>query len=187
MRHLVPAILLLMLSLSALALEPGEQAVDFRLLDTRGQTVNIASMRGKLVVLEWWNPDCPPDMAYYDPPYQQKLQERYTALGVEWLLISSSAHGIGGKMTAQRANQWRHNHGAKPTHIVLDSTQKVARDYGVEATPTVFLLGKDGKVIYRGAVDDGDQEEYLKQALDDALADKPISKPRTRPFGCGIR
>lgn len=170
-----------------LALEPQDLAPDFCCRDTRGQLVDTSKLRGKLLVLEWFNPDCPPDMAYYEPPYQQKLQERFVAQGVEWILVCSAAHGIGGKLSPERANQWQHNRRARPSHIVLDPDQQLCKQFAVESTPTVFLIGPDGKVLYRGAIDDGENKEYLLEAILQAQASKPIAIPRTRNFGCGIR
>ena len=90
-------------------------------------------------------------------------------------------------MSPQRANQWVHNHKAHPSHVVVDKGQKLAAQYGATATPTVFLLGRNGKLIYKGAIDDGEKKEYLREALDEALAGKAITLPKTRSWGCGIR
>jgi hypothetical protein len=166
MAGLRAALLLLLLALPASS---------FEALDSQGRWFDLEAFRGRLVVLEWVNPDCPPWRVYYDPPFMQPMQARYP---VVWVWVCSKP-GV----TPARLNQLAAELGAHPACIIPDPGGRIARLYRPKATPHVFVLNGSQEVVYQGAVDDGESCNYLGEALDQALAGKPVQRPVTQPFG----
>jgi len=186
------------LSFSALAaVAVGAPAPTFSLMSSTGKVVSLKDFSGKLVVLEWTNPGCPFVKKHYGSGNMQKLQKDYTAKGVIWLTISSSAKGKEGYLAApaDAAAFIEKNHAAM-TALLLDPQGKVGRAYGAKTTPAMVVLAKDGTIAYEGAMDDKpstDQADiagahnYVAAALDELMADKPVSVPQTRSYGCSIK
>ena len=178
---------LLSLSLTALglsfpasaAVEPGETAPEFTLTDSKGTSHKLSDFRGKLVVLEWLNHECPFVKKHYSGGDMQKLQKEYTAKGVIWLSIISSAPGKQGHRTGPQAEADTKDKNASPTAVLLDPAGTVGQQYGAKTTPEMFVIDKDGKIIYAGAInsikstnpaDVAKAENHVRQALDAALA-----------------
>ena len=184
-------------SLPAFAkVEPGEAAPEFTLTDSKGTSHNLSDFRGKLVVLEWLNHECPFVKKHYSGGDMQKLQKEYTDKGVVWLSIISSAPGKQGHRTGPQAEADTKDKNASPTAVLLDPAGTVGQKYGAKTTPEMFVIDKEGKVIYAGAIDSikstnaadvAKAENHVRQALDAALAGKPVPTPKTTPYGCSVK
>ena len=197
MKFLLISLLTLALHLPAFAaVEPGEQAPDFTLKDSKGAPRKLSDFRGKFVVLEWLNHDCPFVKKHYGSGNMQKLQQDYTAKGVIWLSIISSAPGKQGHRTGPQADGDTKDKNAAPTAVLLDPAGEVGQKYEAKTTPHMFVIDPEGKVIYAGAIDSinstnpadvAKAENHVRQALDAALAGKPVPTPQTKPYGCSIK
>ena len=184
-------------NLSAFAtVEPGEEAPDFSLTDSKGTSHKLSDFRGKLVVLEWLNHECPFVKKHYSGGNMQKLQQEYTAKGVVWLSIISSAPGKQGHRTGPQADADTKDKKATPTAVLLDPAGEVGKKYDVKTTPEMFVIDKEGKILYAGAIDSikstdssdiAKAENHVRQALDAALAGQPIPTPKTKPYGCSVK
>jgi peroxiredoxin len=174
----------------------GGKAPDFSLPDTHGKTVTLSQYKGKYVVLEWTNPDCPIVHKHYDSGNMQKLQNEFTAKGVVWLSIDSSAPGKDGNYPPAQLEQIMKGRNAAPTDILLDQSGSVGHQYGAKTTPNMFIINPAGDLIYQGAIDSipsADQADianatnYVQAALDEAMAGKPVTTASTHPYGCGVK
>jgi peroxiredoxin len=189
--------LVLGLNLSAFAaVEPGEVAPDFTLTDSKGTSHKLSDFRGKLVVLEWLNHECPFVKKHYSGGNMQKLQQEYTAKGVVWLSIISSAPGKQGHRTGPQAEADTKDKNAAPTAVLLDPSGEVGKKYDAKTTPEMFVLDKEGKILYAGAIDSikstdsadiAKAENHVRAALDAALAGQPVPTPKTTPYGCSVK
>lgn len=155
-----------------------EKTLSFELKDTEGKTHKLADMKDKLVVLEWFEPKCPAVVPHYRSKKMQKLAATYKEKGVVWLAVCST-----GAQSVEGLKKFTTEHGVK--HAVLtDFDGKVGRMFGAKTTPHMFVL-KNGKVVYQGAIDEGRRgdKNFVAQALDELLAGKEVSTPKTRPYG----
>ena len=178
------------------AVKVGQPAPDFTLTDTQGKPRSLGALKGKYVVLEWTNPECPFVRKHYGSGNMQKVQRAAGAKGVFWLSINSSAQGLEGSLTDEQENELLKKTGAKPSAVALDHDGKVGRLYGAKATPTMFVIDPQGKVIYAGAIDDkpspdpktvASAKNFVLAALDAAMAGKPVETPLTRAYGCSVK
>ena len=178
------------------AVEPGEEAPDFTLTDSKGTSHKLSDFRGKIVVLEWLNHECPFVKKHYSGGDMQKLQKEYTAKGVVWLSIISSAPGKQGHRTGPQAEADTKDKNAAPTAVLLDPSGEVGKKYDAKTTPEMFVLDKEGKILYAGAIDSikstdsadiAKAENHVRQALDAALAGQPVPTPKTKPYGCSVK
>ena len=176
--------------------EVGQPAPAFTLTDSNGQSHNLADFKGKFVVLEWLNHGCPFVKKHYDSNSMQKLQKQYTGKDVVWLSIVSSAPGKQGHMSPAATNQAKEEKRSAATAVLLDEDGTVGQLYGARVTPELYVINPEGDLIYSGAIDDkksvdpADVEgatNYVKQALDEALAGQPVSTPKTEPYGCSVK
>jgi peroxiredoxin len=176
--------------------EIGKQAPDFKLMSAGGKEISLSDYKGKYVVLEWFNPDCPFVRKHYNSQNMQQLQKHYTEQGVIWLVISSSAEGKQGYCTTQKAIEIINEKKMHPTAFLLDHDGKVGRMYDARTTPHMFVINQEGKLIYNGAIDDKsstdvedikDAKNYVKAALDEALSGKNVSVSLTQPYGCSVK
>jgi peroxiredoxin len=181
------------------ALEPppvGSGAPEFSLTDAKGQTHSLSQYKGKYVVLEWFNPECPFVKKHYGSGNMQKLQQQYTGKGVVWLTIDSNAPGTEGNITPEQAQQitasWRTHQSA----LLLDPDGKTGRAFGAKNTPNMVVINPEGKIAYEGAIDSKatpnpadipNSTNYVKAALDESLAGKPVTTPQTKPYGCSVK
>jgi peroxiredoxin len=174
----------------------GSNAPDFSLTDSNGKTQSVSQYKGKYVVLEWFNPECPFVKKHYGSGNMQKLQAEFTGKGVVWLSIDSSAPGLEGYLTAEQANakitEWK----TKQTALVLDPDGKAGRSYGAKNTPHMFVINPDGKIVYEGAIDSkatpnpsdiASSTNYVKVALEESLSGKTVSNANTKPYGCSVK
>ena len=183
-------------TISALAVAPGSPAPDFKGTDSNGVQHTLSEYRGKFVVLEWANKGCPYDQKHYLSGSMENLQKEWTAKGVVWLSVISSAPGEQGYVTPSEENTYLKTMHAAPTAALLDPTSAIARLYEAKTTPHIFVIDPAGKLIYQGAIDDKpttDQQDlkgarnYLNETLTDAMAGKPVPVASTRPYGCSVK
>jgi peroxiredoxin len=174
----------------------GEAAPDFSVAAAGGKIVKLSDYKGKFVVLEWTSPECPFVRKWYDGGAMQSLQKNAAADGVIWLSIDSSAPGKPGYLDAKAAAQWLTTTEAKPAEVLLDEKGEVGRLYGATTTPHMFVIDKDGKLAYAGAIDsvastNADDipaaTNYVKQALNELKDGKPVSVATTKSYGCGVK
>ena len=188
--------LLLVLIASAFAVKVGEPAPGFSAVDSNGQTRQLSDYKGKYVVLEWHNQGCPYTRKHYDSGNMQRLQKEWTAKGVVWFTVISSAPGTQGFVTPTQENEYVKQKGAAPTAVLMDPSGTLGHLYAAKTTPQMFIIDPGGTLIYDGAIDDhptSDQSDipnsknYVSTALSAALAGKPIAEPATRPYGCSVK
>jgi peroxiredoxin len=174
----------------------GQPAPDFTGTDSNGKTHKLSDYKGKIVVLEWTNPGCPFVMKHYDSNNMQKLQADATAKGIIWLSINSSAEGKEGNETGEQANKYIADKGAKPTARILDPKGEIGHLYDAKTTPHMFVVDKDGTLVYEGAIDSDDSfkpeaiesaTNYVSAALKALEEGKPVAKAQTKPYGCSVK
>ncbi len=174
----------------------GEQAPDFVATDSNGQVHRLSEYKGKFVVLEWHNRECPFTRKHYQSGNMQNLQKEWTAKGVEWFTVISSAPGQQGYMTAGDENTYLKQAGAAPTAVLLDPSGQLGHLYEAKTTPHMFVISPDGVLIYDGAIDSmptteasdiGRATNYVSQALTEAMTGKPVTTTATRPYGCSVK
>ena len=195
----ITAILTSLLTTTLLAIDSpavGSAAPDFSLTDSKGQTHSLAQYKGKYVVLEWFNPECPFVKKHYGSDNMQKLQEAYTGKGVVWLTIDSSAPGKEGNLTGDQAEKVMTGWKTHQTALLLDPEGKAGRAYGAKNTPHMFIVNPEGKLVYEGAIDSKrspnpadipSSTNYVKVALDESLSGKPVTNANTQPYGCSVK
>src|SRR6516165_9970494 len=173
----------------------GSAAPDFSVPDTNGKTESLSQYKGKYVVLEWFNPECPFVKKHYGSDNMQKLQEQYTSKGVVWLTIDSNAPGTEGSITPEQAQKITASWKTHQTALLLDPEGKAGRAYGAKNTPNMVIINPEGKIAYEGAIDSKatpnpadipSSTNYVKAALDESLAGKPVTTPHTKPYGCHV-
>jgi peroxiredoxin len=174
----------------------GSPAPQFTATDSRGQTHSLSEYRGKYVVLEWHNHDCPYTRKHYASGNMQGLQKEWTAKGVVWFTVISSAQGQQGYMTDAAENAFLEKMHAVPTAVLMDPEGKLGHLYDAKTTPEMYVIDPGGKLIYEGAIDDrptpdiGDikgADNYLNDALTEAMAGKPVAHSYTRAYGCSVK
>ena len=169
----------------------GQPAPDFNLMGADGRRHRLSNYRGKLVVLEWTGPACPFSAAKYKSGQLQAAQSAAARQGVVWLSINTSHEGQPGYLTPGAAKARIKDIGAKVTDLLLDDG-KVARAYGVKTTPTGYVIGRKGELLYQGAFDDDEMargeihRNYVTEALADLAANRPVGTPQTRTYGCPV-
>lgn len=174
----------------------GQAAPDFSLPDTQGKSHSLSDYKGKFVVLEWANHDCPFVRKQYDSGNMQSLQKEYTEKGVVWLTIGSSAPGKQGNFPPETWNELTRKKGASPSAVLLDPKGDVGRLYEAQTTPHMFIINPEGSLIYQGAIDsissaDPDDipkaNNYVRSALDAAMNGKPVTASNTKSYGCSVK
>lgn len=174
----------------------GDPAPDFTLVDTDGNTHVLSTYQGKYVILEWFNSDCPFVKKHYESQNMQNLQKEMIGKDVAWLLINSSAEGKQGHYSAEELNQILAKWGSHPTAAFSDSDGKVGHLYGAQTTPHMFIIDPNGILIYQGAIDSKPSTDasdipgstnYVKAAIDEALAGKPVTDATTKAYGCSVK
>ena len=194
MKNVLAAVLLSLAAAAHAAPELGKPAPDFTLADQSGKAVKLSDAKGKLVVLEWFNEGCPFVQKHYGSRNMQGLQKRYGSKGVVWYTIVSSREGKQGHLTPAEATDRLKAMSSKA--ILLDEKGAVGRLYGAKTTPHMFVVDKNGVLVYMGAIDDNPSADpddiktsknFVAAALDESLAGKPVSTPSTRPYGCSVK
>ncbi len=175
----------------------GQPAPAFTLTDLDGKTHSLADFKGKTVVLEWVNPECPFVVKHYEKSGNlPATQKAATADGVVWLLVNSAAPGKQGDYDADKAKAWLAKNHAAATAYLRDADGKVGKAYGAKTTPHIFVINAEGALVYAGAIDSkrstnaediAGAENYAKNALADLKAGRPVATPATQPYGCGVK
>ncbi|MFG6464576.1 redoxin domain-containing protein [Roseateles sp. DXS20W] len=161
-----------------------------------GKTVNLADYKGRTVVLEWTNHDCPYVKKHYGSGNMQGQQKDATGQGVVWLQVISSAPGQQGFVDGATAKKLNADRGAAPTATLLDPKGELGRLYGAQTTPHLYVIKGDGTLAYKGGIDSiasakvediAKAEPYVKLALADVAAGRKVEKASTRPYGCSVK
>lgn len=174
----------------------GAAAPDFTATTASGKTLSLADLKGKIVVLEWTNADCPFVRKHYGPGNMQALQKELTAKGVVWLQVISSAEGKQGYVDADGANKLNTERGAAPSEVLLDASGVIGRAYLAKTTPHMYVIDATGKLAYMGAIDDDystspektkTAKNLVREAVSALQAGKPVETVSTRSYGCAIK
>jgi peroxiredoxin len=194
--YVVLAACLLPLPSTAQNARVGSPAPSFTATDSHGQTEALDQFRGKYVVLEWHNQGCPYTRKHYVSGNMQALQKQWTSKGVEWFTVISSAPGQQGFVTSDQENAYVAKMHAAPSAVLMDPGGKLGHLYNAKTTPEMFVIDPTGKLIYSGAIDDKPTpdsddlrgaDNYVSDALAEAMAGKAVSTPYTRPYGCSVK
>ncbi len=165
-------------------------------LDATGKTIELKSLRGKTVILEWTNHDCPFVIKHYSSGNIPQLQKDAVAKGIVWLQIISSAPGKQGYVDGATALKLNTERGATPSAVILDPDGKIGRLYGAQTTPHMYIVTPDGTLVYKGGIDSipsakkedlAKAENYVRTALAALEAGKKVANPSTRPYGCTVK
>ena len=199
MRNPIRALLLcLPLALAAVTAadaKVGDAAPAFTLTDTNGKQHSLGDFKGKVVVLEWLNHDCPFVKKHYDSGNMPALQSRYTEADVVWLSINSSAPGKQGNYEPGKANELTKEKKSAATYVLLDPEGTVGKLYGAKTTPHMYVIDAAGVLRYEGAIDSvssTDQDDikgatnYVAAAVDALKAGKPVDPSVTQAYGCAV-
>jgi len=193
---LVSPLLALLAMPAAFAQSPGAAAPAFTLADIAGKSVQLADYRGRYVVLEWTNPECPFVRKHYTSGNMQGLQKEWGAREVVWLSINSTRAGHPEFKTPAQMAQWIEGQGAAPKAVLIDGESATGRAYAARTTPHMFVVDPSGKVLYNGAIDDRRSSNpadanvahnYVRAALTEATAGKLVTVASTSPYGCSIK
>jgi len=175
--------------------QPGDTAPDFSLADIQGRKHALSDYKGKYVVLEWNNPECPFVRAHYESGNMPKLQQEERARGVVWLTINSSAASREGDLPPDEIQKFLQTNHADPTAYLRDPDGAVGHLYGARTTPHMFVISPDDKLVYAGGIDDkpttdpGDisSNNYVRAALSESMAGKTVTVATSRPYGCSVK
>jgi alkyl hydroperoxide reductase subunit AhpC len=194
--YLMIVVLLFAAPLLLSAAKVGDAAPEFTATASNGKTVHLSDYRGKYVVLEWHNNGCPYVRKHYNSGNMQRLQKQWTARGVVWFTILSSAPGKQGYMAANEENDYLTKMQAAPTAALLDPSGEIGHLYDAKTSPQMVVINPQGVVIYDGAIDDKpttelkdvtDATNYVTRALEQAIAGKQVEMAATRPYGCSVK
>jgi len=189
--------LVLSLAIPALAaVTVGKPAPDFTLSDLSGKPVKLSALKGKFVVLEWVNPECPYVQKHYDSANMQTLQKEFGAKQVAWLTVNSTREGHAEFKSPAEMSAWMKEQGGAPAATLLDRDSKVGKLYGAVTTPHMYVIDPKGTLVYVGAIDDKRStnpadvktaKNYVRVALGESMAGKPVSAASTTPYGCSVK
>ncbi len=181
---------------AALAAAAGQSAPDFTLADTHGKPVHLADYRGKYVVLEWTDPDCPFVQRHYNSRNMPGLQKEWGPRDVAWLSINSTNRNSSEYKTGPQLDAWMGARDGSQKAVLIDADSATARLYAAKTTPHMFVINPEGRIVYAGAIDDrpwasADEtrkaKNYVRTALTSATAGVAIDPPNTTPYGCSIK
>lgn len=185
----------LLLPATAQAATVGQAAPDFTLMDTAGQPVKLSQFKGKTVVLEWNNPGCPFVKKHYQGN-MQALQKEVAAQGAVWLAINSTRDDSGDYLAPAQLGRWMTEQKASPTATLMDEDGKVGQAYAARVTPHMYIVSAQGVLVYAGAIDSiasarvddiPKATNYVRQAMAEIKAGKPLSVSTSRAYGCSIK
>lgn len=178
---------------SRAAVESGRPAPDFTFTDLAGKSHKLSEYRGKVVVLEWLSPGCPYVLRHYKSRNMPGTQAVAAADGAVWLQVNSSAMG---DLEATTSLEWQKKNGVTATAYIRDQSGAIGHLYGAQTTPHLFVISREGTLVYQGAIDDQPSastsntlsaHNYVKAALAALKAGKPVEKATTQPYGCGVK
>ena len=194
--RLASAAVVALLAGGALAATPGQSAPDFTVNDASGKPVKLSEFRGKHVVLEWTNPECPFVQKHYDSKNMQGLQKEWGAKEVVWLSVNSTREGHSEYRTGPQMDAWMKEQGGTPRSVLIDGRSEAGRAYAAKTTPHMFVVDPKGNVVYAGAIDDKRSsnpadvktaKNYVTAALTEAKAGRPVTVASTTPYGCSVK
>ena len=180
----------------AYAAAPGAAAPEFAVADAAGKTVKLSDYRGKFVVLEWTNPECPFVRKHYGSRNMQDLQKEWGAKDVVWLSVNSTRQDHYEYKDGAQMQAWMAAQGGAPKAVLIDATSAAGRAYAAKTTPHMFVIAPDGRIVYNSAIDDRRSanpadaklaNNYVRAALTEARAGKPVSVASTTPYGCSVK
>ena len=194
MKKILALFATLSLAASAFAVEIGKPAPDFTGTDIYGKTVHLSDYKGKVVVLESYNSDCPFCHNQYASGAAPDLQKELAAKGVVWLLVNSVNPKNSSHRTPDQARAEWTDLKINAADWLDDSDGTIGHLYDMKTTPDVYVIGKDGILDYEGAMDNRPQpfgdprtaDNYVRDAVNQVLAGQPVSVPQTKPYGCGV-
>jgi hypothetical protein len=178
------------------AVEIGKPAPDFTLTDISGKSHKLSDYKGKTVVLEWVNAECPFVVKHYSSGNIPNLQKSATADGVVWLLINSGHPGAQGDFEPAKVKSWMKETGAAPTAYFRDQDGKVGRLFAAATSPHLYVIKGDGTLVYNGAIDSirstnksdiAKATNYVAEALAAVKAGKPVPTATSQPYGCSVK
>lgn len=173
-----------------------QPAPNFTLSDIDGKRHSLTDFKGKFVVLEWVNYDCPFVRKHYGSGNMQSLQKMYTGKGVVWLSICSSAPEKQGYFENEEVKDRMEDLEAAPTSYLIDPDGIVGKLYEAKTTPHMFIVNQEGVLIYAGGIDNiasTDKEDikkatnYVSTTLDEAMAGKEVTVKSSKPYGCSVK
>lgn len=176
--------------------EIGNPAPEFMANDVDGHHVMLSSLKGKTIVLEWSNPDCPFVHKQYDTGNMQAVQKEATKDNVIWITIDSSAKGKEGNYPGPELKKIYADQKANFSHLIIDESGEIGKLYAAKTTPHMFVINEKGVLVYAGAIDDKSgfaKEEvktaknYILAALNDLKAERPVAISSTKPYGCSVK
>lgn len=185
-----------LVSAAQAAVAPGQAAPEFSLVDINGKVQKLSDYRGKYVVLEWFNAECPFVQKHYESGNMQALQARYTQKGVVWLGINSTSPRHSNYRDPARSHAILKDWKSAPTAFVLDPDGKVGKQYGARTTPHMYVIDPKGTLVYVGGIDDkpstsqrdiATARNLVAAALDESLSGKPVGTPSAMPYGCSVK
>lgn len=169
---------------------------NFTLKNQYNTDISLSDFKGKTVVLEWLNHGCPFVRKHYDSKNMQSLQDKWTAKGIIWLSIISSAPGKQGYVSAQEAYREAHAYKSRATHILLDPEGKVGKMYEAKTTPHMYVISPEGKRVYEGAIDSipdtnkdsiAKAQNFVEEALTRLTSGQKIKTSKTKAYGCSVK
>ena len=183
------------LASAVMAVEVGKPAPDFTAQDINGKTIHLSDYKGKIVVLESYNSDCPYCKNQYKTGAMQAMQHDLAAKGVVWLLVDSVNPNNFSHRTPDQARAEMAAEKMDVTAWIDDSSGAVGHLYDMKTTPDMYVINKDGVLVYEGAIDDQPDpfhdptkaQNYVSAAIDALLADKPVAITETKPYGCSVK
>lgn len=180
-----------------IAVDVGQPAPDFTLTDIDGKKHSLSEFRGKTVVLEWHNPDCPLVRKHYESDNIPKLQREATKDGIVWLTINSGAPGQqGADYTTAQLKELFAKQNSAATAYFRDQDGKVGHLYSAKTTPHMYIIDAKGTLQYQGAIDSipsankadiAKATNYVREALGSMKAGQPIKDTATKPYGCSVK
>jgi peroxiredoxin len=188
--------LALVLSANVSAAKIEDAAPAFTLQNSQGEAVSLSDYKGKYVILEWTNHQCPYVVKHYGSDNMQSLQKKYTDEDVVWLSIISSAPGKQGYVSAEEANQLSADRNAAPTHVLFDPEGEVGKMYAAKTTPHMYIIDPKGELRYAGAIDSIKSANpadipkavnYVSASMNALNSGKSPEKTLTPPYGCSIK
>lgn len=196
MKHTLTFLILLAGAVAVFAAaEIGKPAPTFTATDINGKTHTLSDYRGKIVVLEAYNLDCPFVANHYKTGAMQELQAELAAKGIIWLVVNSTNPKNPSHRTPERARKEWDTQQMKATAWLDDNSGQIGKAYGMKTTPHLFVIAPDGMLAYQGAIDDkaetsGDPRQarnYVREAVNQLLAGQKVSVTQTKPYGCGVK
>ena len=185
-----------LVSAAQAAVAPGQAAPEFSLVDINGNVQKLSDYRGKYVVLEWFNSECPFVQKHYESGNMQALQARYTQKGVVWLGINSTSPRHSNYRDPARSQAILKEWKSAPSAFVLDPDGKVGKQYGARTTPHMYVIDPKGTLVYVGGIDDkpstsqrdiATAKNLVAAALDESLSGRPVGTASAMPYGCSVK